>query len=244
MEISRYLAMTAGEIETFSLPEGYRPAYMACHFSAYGTGLSNVPARLAPGSMLILNDRTPICGHDPEVVCAQLEQAEKDLECDCVLLDFQRAGAEQTRLLCEILTQALPCPAGVSDLYAEGLDCPVFVSPVPADQSLAEHLAPWDGREIWLDTAPAAARITVTEAGSVSVEIPFSPAPADALQDDTLRILYTVKASNEEIVFDLRRGQAQLDELLSEGQRYGVTKSVGLYQQLFPQLCEKSIDAP
>ena len=64
MAIPQYLAMTAAEMAgTAPLPRYM--AWMACHFSPYSTGLTNRPAKLRQGSLLILNDRTPIHCHDP-----------------------------------------------------------------------------------------------------------------------------------------------------------------------------------
>jgi hypothetical protein len=54
------------------LPE--RIAWMACHFSAYGKGISNMPTSLPPGAALILNDRMPPFGHDPATVAKELIQ--------------------------------------------------------------------------------------------------------------------------------------------------------------------------
>ena len=73
MGISHYLAMTAEEIATTDiLPE--HTAYMACHFSPYGTGLTNIPESLPKNAILILNDRIPFCGHDKALIAKQLAQ--------------------------------------------------------------------------------------------------------------------------------------------------------------------------
>ena len=71
MAMARYLAMTAAEMMG-GAPLPGKTAWMACHFSPYSTGLCNLPAALPPGSLLILNDRTPIHGHDPERICREL----------------------------------------------------------------------------------------------------------------------------------------------------------------------------
>ena len=98
MAIPLYLAMTAREFRICkTVPANM--AWMACHFSPYGTGLSNLPTSLPPGSMIILNDRTPICGHDPELIAAQL----KELLKSCMLPAFcwifsGRAAAKQPTL--------------------------------------------------------------------------------------------------------------------------------------------------
>ena len=49
------LAMTAAELGAAPLPS--HPAWMACHFSPYSTGLTNLPPKLPQDSLLILNDR-------------------------------------------------------------------------------------------------------------------------------------------------------------------------------------------
>ena len=231
MEISRYLAMTPSEMEVFSLPAGYFPAYMACHFSPYATGLSNIPDTLPQNSMLILNDRTPICGHDPEVIVQQLLQAWEYLGFESLLLDFQRSGQEAIHSLCQHLVRAFPCPAAVSEQYAKEADCPVFLSPAPLDQPLQEYIAPWEGREVWLDIAPAAACITVTESGSSLSPLPFSPPPENALADETLHCLYRTEVLENEIRFSLWRDLPQLDALVKEAQDLGIAKCIGLYQE-------------
>ena len=79
-----HLAMTAAEISYASkLPAN--PAYMACHFSAYGTGLSNMPTQLPKDSLLILNDRVPVCGHDHDLIPEQLRQLVQSLKCNALL---------------------------------------------------------------------------------------------------------------------------------------------------------------
>jgi hypothetical protein len=142
MVLPLYLAMTAAEIRanTDSPPN---IGYMACHFSPYGTGLSNCPMHLPEGSMLILNDRTPIHGHDHGLIADQLTELVEKLKCDSVLLDFQRADVPELSLLAQKLSASLPYPVGVSDLYAENLDCSVFLPPVMPDTPLTQHLASW-----------------------------------------------------------------------------------------------------
>ena len=145
MDLRHFLAMTGGE---FALcPE--KPAnlaWMACHFSPYGTGLSNLPQALPKGSMLILNDRIPICGHDSQQIAEELAQAAEAMECDCVLLDFQRADNDETAAVVDAVLQTVGQPVGISDLYAAGLSCPVFLSAPPLTVTLTDHTAPWQDR--------------------------------------------------------------------------------------------------
>ena len=215
MAIRPFLAMTAAEIRgTETLPP--KTAWMACHFSPYSTGLSNLPKALPPGSMVILDDITPIHGHDSETIAAQLRPRLDALKCSGVLLDFQRPGYEEAELLARRLSEALPCPVGVSALYGRGLTCPVFLPPVPPDVNLADYLAPWQGREIWLELALDGETITLTPAGATTAPLPHYQIHTDA---DSAR-------------FTLFRTPEDLDALLTEGEALGVTRAVGLYQEL------------
>lgn len=232
MGISRYLAMTAAELEAFSAAKNWCTAYMACHFSPYSTGLSNIPAALPPGSMLIVNDRTPICGHDPELIAGQLQQAVHALGCDSVLLDLQRPDCTQTAALCRVLTRALDCPVGISDLYAGSLDCPVFLPPAPLDQPLGEYIRVWKGREIWLEAATDAACITVTEKGSTFSPMTCPQPPRRHFLDQALHCWYWAVCTDTEAHFCLWRDSWQLEALLEEADALGITKAVGLYQLL------------
>ncbi len=230
MGLPLYLAMTAAEMyRAPALPAHL--GYMACHFSSYGLGLSNCPEALPEGSMLILNDRTPICGHDPGQILEQLAGMMERMACPWLLLDFQRPGAEETAALAELLAGALPGKVGVSDVYAEGLDCPVFLPPAPLHMPLGEHLAPWQGREIWLEAAldgeiltltPEGADISGTQAGESQGEF------ADA----ALHCHYSVALAENAASFILRRTPEDVAALLGEAQALGVTLAVGLYQQL------------
>ena len=232
MGISRYLAMTAAELEAFSPPEGVFTAYMACHFSPYTTGLSNIPAQLPPASMLILNDRTPIHGHDPRRIAQQLLPAFERLHFDCLLLDLERPDTEAYYDLCLALIQQLPCPVGVPSPYANELDCPVFLSPAPMDQPLDEYIMPWNGREIWLDIAPQAARITVTKNGSSIAPIPFSTPPENAFTEEALHCRYRADLREDAVLFHLWRDLPETECLIAQAQSLGITKCIGLFQQL------------
>lgn len=231
MTVSCYLAMTAAEIRCASqLPE--KLAYMACHFSPYGTGLSNMPNSLPSNAILILNDRTPICGHDPNLIAQQLSQIVTDQACEAVLLDFQRPGNPETAALSAVIVSKLPCPVGVSELYAPDLPCPVFLSPVPLNQPLSAYLSPWSGREIWLEGALDAMAITVTREGSHSSEIPYTSPPENSHTDPSLLCRYSIRSSPDNILFTLYRSEDQLGKLISQAENLGVNKIIGLYQQL------------
>lgn len=226
-----YLAMTAAE---FALTQA-RPdklAWMACHFSPYGTGLSNRPEQLPKGAMVILNDRTPIHRHDPELVAGQLLETAEKTEAACVLLDFQRPDCPETAAVAQAIVQAMTCPVGVSKLYAGALSCPVFLPPPPLDQPLEAHLAPWQGREIWLEAALDAETITLTQEGPRFAPSNHWEGPETGFQDETLHCHYSVEIQTNQIRFTLFRTWADLKALFQTAAGLGVTQAVGLFQEL------------
>lgn len=231
MEISRYLAMTQWELAHCALPAGFQAAWMACHFSSYGTGLSNLPTNLPPGSLLMVNDRTPIFCHDPQRIGEELQETVEALGCCGVLLDLQRPGEPQTRELCRSLSQALPCPLGVSEVYADETSGPVFLPPCPPDRPLREHLASWQGRELWLDTAPEALSLELTVTGCKVLPLPWEPVPEDTFTDRELHCSYRLRIETDRALFTLWRDGHQLEAHLREAEALGVTKALGLLQE-------------
>ena len=232
MVIPTFLAMTKAEIR--ANPDISSPiAWMACHFSSYGTGLSNLPDSLPTGSILILNDRTPWWNHDPELIGALLEEQIASLSCRGLLLDFQRPGVSEVAELVSQLCAGLSCPVAVTEAYCKGLSCPVFLSPVPLRQTVAEHLAPWQGREIWLELALNAEEILLTTEGSSVTPLPFYKGCPDDHREDALHCHYAVQLSDDSARFTLRRTKEDLDALLDEADRFGVTTAVGLWQEFW-----------
>lgn len=230
MAIVHYLAMTGAEMaEKSFLPDHI--AWMACHFSPYGSGLSNLPKWLPPDSLLILNDRTPICGHDPVLIAAQLGQCIARLQCVGLLLDFQRPGEPQLSELTDYLCRALPCPVVVSEAYAAALECAVFVSPIPADVPMASRLAPWNGREIWLDTAMDGMEIVLTEQGATSAPLPVWEHPVRGFAEERLHCHYRSSLDETHAVFTLWRTAEDIAGQLEEAEALGVAAAVGLYQE-------------
>lgn len=230
MALPLYLAMTAAEMqENTPLPSNF--AYMACHFSPYGTGLSNLPPWLPENSMLILNDRTPICGHDPALICSQLSDIIEQWQCSGLLLDFQRPGCEETAILAKHLVAVLPCPVGLSALYAESASCPVLLPPPPLDEPLECHLAPWSGREIWLEAALDGLRLTLTAEGCKATPIPF-PALSGGFVEEQLHCHYQIQTYADRAEFILYRTLEDLNALLEEAESLGVNAAIGLWQEL------------
>ena len=224
-----YLAMTAAEFHTDS-PLPCPTAWMACHFSPYGTALSNLPSQLPKGSLLILNDRTPVYGHCPERIAQQLMEMAERFECSGILLDFQRPDEPQSQVIATAIA-SLPYPVAVTPQYAEKLDCAVFLPPPPMTTPLKTHLTPWQGREIWLEAALEQQSVRVDSAGCKVI-----PWDGDSLPcphtDELLHCTYRIEVHSDHIDFFLRRDEAQLRALLEEGEQLGISRFVGLYQQL------------
>lgn len=230
MILPLYLAMTAAEmVRCEALPP--KCGWMACHFSPYGTALSNCPASLPAGSLLILNDRTPVCGHDPALICRQLVQLAEQLHPDGILLDFQRPDDPQTAAIAAAIVHALPCPVGVSAVYAKELDCAVFLPPPPLHQPLDTYIRPWKGRDIWLEAALGSQCITVTKEGSSFRDAPYRD-EEDGFEDTHLCCRYRIRLTDDAASFTLLRTPAMLQKLLEQAAGLGITRAVGLYQEL------------
>ena len=234
MATDAFLAMTAAEI--MENPE--KPphiAWMACHFSPYSTGISNLPRHLPEGSVLILNDLTPIHGHDPSRIARQLNECLERLRYSGLLLDFQRPDCTETARLVKYLVQAVQCPVVVSDVYAQDLNCPVFLAPVPPSAPLGEFLAPWMGREIWLEMGLDGEQITLTEDGAVVTPLPHFVPPDAGHFEEKLHCHYTIEVG-EDARFTLWRTEEDLAALVEEAGAMGVKGLVGLYQELHKYL--------
>ena len=238
MALTLYLAMTAAELQNCrQIPE--HVAWMACHFSPYSNGISNVPAQLPTGSVLILNDRIPPQGHDPQLVAQQLQQAVEALAVSRVLLDFQRPDCPETAAIANAVVSACPCQVGVTVPYAQELDCPVFWTP-RLRTPLPEQLKNWLGREVWLEAALDCEVITVTELDSVVSAAPLPKcSPANKL-DPQLHCRYFTDPQEDRVQFTVWRDMEALRTLLAAAEAQGVTCAVGLYQQLAKKTAEDS----
>ena len=230
MDFSIYLAFTGAEW-AFMREYGGKAAWMACRFSPGGRGISGVPSSLPPGSMLMLTDETPVEEHDPQQVAWEMAKAVDALGCERVLLDFQREKSEEYCQIVRAVRETVGCLVGVSELYAQELDCPVLLSAPPLWTPLSEHLRKWAGREIWLEAVVEDAVVTVTGQGS-RYESCTAHLPENSPVHEGLHVRYWVQTREQEALFLLRRDKAQLDALLREAQTLGVRTAVGLYQQL------------
>lgn len=231
MAIGAFLAMTGAEIRNCThFPR--RTAWLACHFSPYGSGLSNLPPALPAGSLLVLDDLTPIHGHDPEEIARQLLRIRDSRNLYGILLDFQRPGNTETSSLVEYLSGVLPCPTAVSDCYAESVQLPVFLPPVPPSTPLQSHLMSWHGREIWLDVSSWGEVLTLTEDGCDSRPFPPWEAPEEGFPETELHCHYQVTVKETSAGFSLWRTEEDFSALLEEAEALGVTNAVGLWQEL------------
>lgn len=230
MAILPFLAMTAAEMAKVS---DFPPkiAWMACHFSPYGLGLSNLPQRLPPHALLLLDDITPIREHDPQRIAEQLLKCLESLNCHGVLLDFQRPDVPETAVLVNHLTQTLPCPVIVSESYASELSCPVFLPPVPPSVALEEYISPWEGRSIWMEIGLTGELLTLTEQGCETVPLPFPNEASEGFPEKALHCHYRIETNEKSARFTLWRTEKDLAALLEEAEGLGISGAVGLYQE-------------
>ena len=225
------LAMTAAELSA-ARPLPGKIAWMACHFSPWSQGLANIPLSLPEGSLLILNDRMPCQGHSPGLAAEQLARAAEGLNCEGVLLDFQRPADEESLAVVRAVLEALPCPAAVTEFYAKDLDCPLFLSPAPLHMALEEYLFPWQGREIWLEAALGQETAAVTPEGT-SFQARFPPEGlTGGFYDEALCCRYLTETDADCLRFTLFDTLESLEEKLKKAHSLGVTRAVGLYQEL------------
>ena len=229
MAIPFYLALTGAEFHSCrKLPD--KIAWMACHFSPYGTGQSNLPQKLPEGALLILNDRTPIHGHDPQRILDQIREVILAFKCHALLIDFQRPRCDAAVDVVQALA-TLPCPVAVSSPYIDGSNCAIFVPPVPLLTPVGDHLVQWAGRDIWLDIAAERLQIRLTEDGSAVHPLYTPDLPECPLQDPQLHCHYRIDLADHRADFTLQRTKDDLQDLLEDARSHGATHAVGLYQE-------------
>lgn len=224
MALPRYLALTSEEFAVCQ-PLPKHVAWMACHFSPYGTGLVNLPPALPAGSMIILNDRIPMAAHDPDTVARQL----RALHPHCLLLDFQRPPEAASLKMTRRITDALSCPVAAPAAYCWDTSQPLFLPLPMPDTPLRSYLAPWQGREIWLELGANAMTYTVTEHGSIPGSL--SSVPESGHADRELCCHYRIDLAPEGAVFSLWQTAEDLEALVTAAKAHGVTKTVGLWQE-------------
>jgi hypothetical protein len=231
MAIRQFLAMTPGEmLGAEVLPENL--GWMGCQFSASGKGLTQIPEALPKGSLLIITDQTPPDGHDPKQIQEEAAAVVEKLECCGILLDFQRPCIEESAIIAEQILENAPCPVAISEHYSQKLDCPVFLPPVPSYMPPEDFLRPWQGREIWLELALDGMDISVAKDGSTYIPVPYPTLSGYIHQDSQLHCHYSMDVTKDAIRFHLMRMKADISPLLTACEAYGVTTSVGLFQEI------------
>lgn len=231
MVLPVYLAMSAAEMSACpELPSRF--GYLACQFSPSGQGITNIPDALPEGAMLILTDRFSCSTHHPKTVITQLRMIMEKFSCESLLLDFQQPPEPEGLAMAGSIVEALPCPVAVSEGFADQLSCPVFLAPGALHTPLEQQLLPWKGREIWMEAALCQECITVTEKGTQF----DNHYPAEGLEggfyEKSLRCRYLTEIQEDRIRFTLFDTPESLTGKLEYAHSLGVSRAVGLYQEL------------
>ena len=231
MVLPLYLAMTAAEISG-SIPIPDYCAYMACQFSPYTEGLTNLPESMPEETMLVLNDRMPYPGHSADLVVHQLQRLVDQWNCESILLDFQRPPDPESMWLARKIADSLLVPVAATEGFARDLSCPVLLSPAPLHVPLPEYLQPWHGREIWLEAGFSQEEIIISKTGA-KITNRFPP---DGLSggffDKELCCHYQIKQETARTIFTLFDTPTSLREKLELAHSLGVVRAVGIYQEL------------
>ena len=219
-----YLAMTASEMHGYMGSK--KIAWMSCHFSAYSTGLSNLPIYLPPDSLVILDDRNPLSDHDPQRIAAQLSGIENMAG---LLLDLQQPSNGILDMI-HYLHKALSCPVAVTETYAKDTECAVFVS-APLNLPLEDTIKPWQGRQIWLDIPFGMQTFTITKSGcDISPIQPWDDQPFPH-REDSLSCSYRMQKASDHICFTLCRKPETITNILSQADALNIPCAISLYQE-------------
>lgn len=241
MPLPCYLAMTAAEIEqTAELPP--KVAWMACHFSQANNGLTNLPTKLPPDNLIILDDSIPICRHDLYIILEQLNALCLNQNPKAILLDFQRPKNQEYVKLINLLETELSCPIIVTEIYQSDTDCPILLPPIPLDTPIDEYLAPWKGRQVWLEAALESMIFTITENGSTWEHLTCISHKGPNLTSTELHCHYQIEIAGKEIVIKLYRTIKDLSNLIMAAEAFEICGTIGLYQELWPQFQKRESD--
>ena len=200
---------------------------MVCPFSPEGTGLPELPEL----PLLILNDSVALSTHEPDPLVHMIAELAEKSRCQALLLDFQKKGIAAQQALASRLCQSLSCPVGVSEAYAQQTEGPVFLPMLPAHRYLKHYLEPWQGRELWLELGAGAEQALVTREGTV-FSVPEGSIPPCPLVHRALHCHYGIYPEQDQIRFTLVRTREDLLSLTQEAEGLGVTRTVGLWQEL------------
>ena len=202
MVLQLYLAMTASEFRPVP-----HPALLMLD------GSEQVP----PGVLPVVTDCFPLDGQAMKRICQGGE---------ALLLDFVRPP---TTFLREML-RGIPCPCAAPPGYLEG--GPVFLPPSPLHIPLEQYLTPHRGREIWLEAALQRQTVTVTSSG-VTIDPPLPNRSFEGgYYDEKLCCRFTQEFTEDKAVFTLFDTPETLRKKLDHAAALGVTRAVGLEQEL------------
>ena len=145
---------------------------------------------------------------------------------EAVLLDFERPPTAEVREM----IRHLPCPIAAPPGYAN--ESPVFLPPAPLHVPMEEYLSPWKGREIWLEAALQRQVVTVTAKGSAVFPPCTNTDLDDGFYSEKLCCRFTQNFSEKRAVFTFFDTPETLRIKLDRAAELGVTRAVGLYQEL------------
>ena len=225
MDIGLYLAMTQGEFAAAPVLPG-KPVWLGCRFSPEEGTLTSLPP--VPSGALMVNDSLPFSGCNPDHIIHTLRQHSP---VEVLILDFQQPGIPEQQTLVLELVREMDFPVIVSDSYAQNLSCPVFLSPCPHHVHLKDHIAPWKGREIWLDLAMDASCLTLTKEGCAVSPLPCGAAAERSFADERLHCHYRAETGDDFARFILWRTREDLQHLTREAEGLGIKALVGLWQE-------------
>ena len=202
MVLPLYLAMSA--VEMRPIP---RPAFLVLE------DFQIPPAGVLP----VITDAFPPDRHWLLRVCQGRE---------AVVLDFERPPTAEVREM----IRHLPCPAAAPPGYAD--DGPVFLPPAPLHLPLEKYLAPWKGREIWLEAAVQRQTVTVTADGAAAGPACMNSNLTDGFYCEKLFCRFNQSFSENRAVFTLFDTPDTLRRKLDRAAELGVARAVGLFQEL------------
>ena len=200
------------------------PLYLA----GFGLEIHTIPqpALLMPdwsvsppqGVLPVITDCRPLTEEGVDRLCSMARRWKR------AVLDFE---LPPSALALELLKR-LPCPAAAPPGYGDG---PVFLPPPPLCVPLEDYLAPWQGREIWLEAALQKQTVTVTAAGtSFSTAVPGDLEGGFGCKELCCR--FTQEIREDRAVFTLFDTPETLKDKLARAQELGVTAALGLYCEL------------
>ena len=232
-----YFALTAGELAAW---EGENAAWMACRFASGSDGLSNLPDKLPPNSLLILNDQTPAQQHNPARIQKELQETLEKFGCPGLLLAFERKPTESSEAIAKAAAKAaedLGIFCAVPESYLDcGKDAALFL-PMPAP--LSEPDFP-HSRPLVLELAPRGLCLQITEKGAKEETVSYW----ELSQEGKSHTLFRDKTEKYDYFCKLQPGLASYSilETAESLQAFwenvcklpNVLGGVGLYQELAP----------